>query len=174
MWRLYQYLCTALHVDRGDEHLGERRVEGELYHLSPLRSEAARVVKSSQHPQLEHGVEDVVLEGGREGREEGEEGERGGRRERGERGEGGGRERERGGREGREGERDKVSVHKHQHQEIFPACFFPYKTECVHGRWWKKHSAIRLLQSLSKVYRNLYTEHCTHQPVEVCTQISCQ
>ena len=29
VWRLYvlyQYLCTALHIDRGDEHLGERRV----------------------------------------------------------------------------------------------------------------------------------------------------
>ena len=80
LYVLYQYLCTALHIDRGDEHLGERRVERELNHLSPLGSEAARVVQSSQHPQLEHGVQDVVLEGGREGREEGE---RGGRRERG-------------------------------------------------------------------------------------------
>ena len=74
VWRLYvlyQYLCTALHIDRGDEHLGERRVERELNHLSPLGSEAARVVQSSQHPQLEHGVQDVVLEGGREGREGG-------------------------------------------------------------------------------------------------------
>ena len=69
----YQDLRTALHVHRDNEHLGEGWVEGELDHLAPERGETSRVVQSPQHPQLEHGVEDVVLSGG--GGEEEERGE---------------------------------------------------------------------------------------------------
>ena len=60
----YQDLRTALHVHRDNEHLGEGGVEGELDHLAPERGETSRIVQSPQHPQLEHGVEDVVLRGG--------------------------------------------------------------------------------------------------------------
>ena len=46
---------------RDDEHLAQRRVEWKLYHLSAKLGEAPSVVKSSQHPQLIHGVQNVVL-----------------------------------------------------------------------------------------------------------------
>ena len=67
---MYQYLSTALHIDRDDEHFGERRIERELDHLPAERSEASCIVQCSQHPQLEHGVEDIVLQKDGEGEKE--------------------------------------------------------------------------------------------------------
>mmetsp|Transcript_6374 Transcript_6374/g.13907 ORF Transcript_6374/g.13907 Transcript_6374/m.13907 type:complete len:252 (+) Transcript_6374:352-1107(+) len=46
---------------RKDEHLGERRVEGELDHLATERRERARVVQRAQEPELVHRVEQVIL-----------------------------------------------------------------------------------------------------------------
>mmetsp|Transcript_9676 Transcript_9676/g.33379 ORF Transcript_9676/g.33379 Transcript_9676/m.33379 type:complete len:270 (+) Transcript_9676:1137-1946(+) len=54
-------LARATQLVPHEEHLGERRVKRELYHLPSQLCEIPGVVKGAKNPQLEHGLEQVVL-----------------------------------------------------------------------------------------------------------------
>jgi hypothetical protein len=49
-----EHLRGAAQVHRDQHHLGQGRVQRELDHVAPQRSQRPRVVQRSQHPQLVH------------------------------------------------------------------------------------------------------------------------
>ena len=54
-------LGSALVVDGGEEHLGERGFHRVVGHLPSEGSEISNVVESSENPELVHRVDDVFL-----------------------------------------------------------------------------------------------------------------
>ena len=52
---------AAFHVHRGDQHFGKGRIERELDHLAAERRQRPRVLQRPQGPQLEHGIQHVLL-----------------------------------------------------------------------------------------------------------------
>ena len=58
----YQHISAASQDDGDDEHLREGRVQRKLHHVASQWCQWPGVVQRSQHPQLVHGVHDVVLQ----------------------------------------------------------------------------------------------------------------